>query len=208
MLDFLKKYLITGYLKFKDDRIVFGEDNLVFYFVPHLVYEAKGNRSIFGEDYGASMFLAGRNEGFDFFNKHGIPKNKSIAEVFAMSFDILRTFGWGKFRTLKVDEKKRFIVMVGTSTFANEYKKMYGKTETPIDFMIAGLTAGALRYLTKEQVYSVEVKCCAEENVKNCLFVTGTKDNILSYIKKYAEDRFDLASRLIEKIDDNEKKLV
>ena len=105
MLDFLKKYLITGYLKFKDDRIVFGEDNLVFYFVPHLVYEAKGNRSIFGEDYGASMFLAGRNEGFDFFNKHGIPKNKSIAEVFAMSFDILRTFGWGKFRTLKVDEK-------------------------------------------------------------------------------------------------------
>lgn len=206
MLDFLKKYLITGYLKFENNAINFGVDKLVFYFVPHILFEYRKLWPIFKEKWGAAIFLAGRDMGFQFFDKHGVSHNKSMTEVFVMSFDVLGSFGWGNFKTLKVDEEKQFMVMVGASTLAQEHKKIWGISDHPIDFLLSGLTAGALKYLTKKQIFCVELKCCSEKDVQNCLFVTGTKENITAYVKEYSPEKLDWTNKILSEIEELDSK--
>ena len=200
MLKKLEQYLTARYLRFDEDQIWFGKERIVLYFTPHLATEFLVNKDIYGFKYCASMFLAGRQRGIAFVQKHGVPIKKFLTPVVQISCDVLNMFGFGTFRTLKVDEKEGFMVLVGKSTFAEEIKKNFQGSETPVDFMLGGLFAGALQYYVKKPMYAVETMCVAQREIQECVWVVGTQEQIRQYVEKISPERLDWMNKILEQI--------
>lgn len=206
MFDLIKQYVAEKYMQFRDGQILFGKERIVFYFVPHLVREFSINYSTNGLDYCAKMFLAGRKQGHVFVQGHGVPLMKSLTPVVKISCEVLNMFGFGTFRTIKVDEQNGFMVLAGTSTIAIDLKTAK-PSDIPIDFMLGGLFAGALQYYTKKPMYSVEIKCVAQKDVQECIWVIGNRKNIIKYVQEFSPDKTKWANAILDKIEDVEKKL-
>jgi len=200
MLRKVEQYLAARYMRFDEGQIWFGKDRIVLYFVPQLVTEFITNRDIFGLKYCALTFLTGRKQGNNFVQKHGIPLKKLLTSVVELSCDILNTFGFGTFRTLKVDTKEGFMVLVGKSTFAEDIKKNFGGSETPVDFMLSGLFAGALQYYMKKPIYAVETRCVAQREIQECVWVIGSQEQIKHYVEKISPERLNWTIKILEEI--------
>lgn len=208
MFDFLKKFMLTGYLKFDDDKIRFGKDGLVFYFTPQLVNEHEANWIVNGLRYGCAQYAAAKYEGYRFVENHGIGMLKTLTPVVKLSLEVLQNFGWGRLKTYRVDEKKGFMVITGKSTIAEELKRRSRPQDHPIDFMLGGLFAGALEYFSKERVFTVEIMCCSQKDKQSCTFVSGTPENIYSYVEDFAPEMMNWAKQVIgetRKIEDKIK---
>ncbi len=206
MFDLIKRYVAERYMQFKDGQIFFGKEGIVFYFTPHLSTEFFINYKLLGLDYCANMFLAGRKQGIVFVKEHGIPLMKSLTSVVKISCEVLNTFGFGTFRTIKVDDKKGFMVLAGKSSLAIDIKSNKA-SKIPTDFMLGGLFAGALQHYTKKPMYAVETSCVAQKESQECVWVIGSEKNIIDYIKKFSPDKIDWANQIINKIKENEKKI-
>ena len=200
MLDKLLQYITSKYLKFDNGQLFFGKDRVVLYFVPQLAHEFLSYKNLFGTDYCVNSFLLGRETGVHFVETHAVPMKKMLTPVVALSCDILGTFGFGKFRTLKVEEKDRFMVVVGNSTIGTEIKKSFGGSLEPVDFSLGGVFAGALQYFSKMLVYAVEIRCCAQKDVSECVWVCGSEEKIESYVKEFSPELLTTTTSMLEKI--------
>jgi predicted hydrocarbon binding protein len=206
MFDLIKRYVAERYMQFKDGQIWFGKEGVVFYFTPHLTTEFDFNYKTLGLEYCANMFLAGRKQGQIFVKQHGIPLMKSLTPVVKISCEILNTFGFGTFRTIKVDDKNGFMVLTGKSTLASNIKSNK-PSKIPIDFMLGGLFAGASQQYLKKPMYAVETSCVAQKESQECVWIIGSEENILHYVKKFSPDKIEWTNQIISKIKDSEKKL-
>lgn len=206
MFDLIKRYVAERYMQFKDGQIWFGKERIVFYFVPHLTREFSVNYKNHGLDYCANMFLAGRQQGITFVKQHGVPLMKSLTPVVKISCEVLNTFGFGTFRTIKVEDKKGFMVLAGKSTLGRDLKSNK-PSKIPIDFMLGGLFAGALQHYTKKPMYAVETTCVAQKDVQECVWVIGSRKNILHYIQDFSPDKLEWANTILDKVEDVEKEL-
>lgn len=200
MLRKVEQYLAARYMRFDEGQIWFGKDRIVLYFIPQLVTEFITNKEVFGLKYCALMFLTGREQGNNFVQKHGIPLKKLLTSVVELSCEILNTFGFGTFRTLKVDTKEGFMVLVGKSTFAEDIKRNYRGSEIPVDFMLGGLFAGALQFYTKKPMYAVETLCVAQREIQECVWVVGNQEQIKQYVEKISPERLDWTNKFLEEI--------
>lgn len=206
MFDLIKRYVAEKYMQFKDGQIWFGKERIAFYFVPHLVREFSLNYKTHGLKYCANQFIAGRKQGLVFVKEHGVPLMKSLTPVVKISCEVLNVFGFGTFRTIKVEDKKGFMVIAGKSTLGNELKSQKA-SPVPIDFMLGGLFAGALQHYTKKPMYAVETACTAQKEVQECVWVIGSKTHILSYIKEFSPDKTEWANKILGQIEEVEKDL-
>ena len=206
MLKKLEQYLSSHYLRFDNDQILFGKDRMVFYVTSHLAREFTYNRNLFGVSYCINMFLAGRDRGLEFVQKHGIPLKKMLTPVVQISCDLLNTFGFGVFRTIKVDSKEGFMVVVGKSAIAQEIKKNFNCSEEPVDFMLGGLFAGAAEYFMKERRYAVETICAAQSEIQECVWVIGTQEQIINYVKNISPERLDWTNKILDEVKSAENK--
>ena len=206
MFDLIARYVAEKYMQFKDGEIWFGKERVVFYFVPHLNREFSINYGVYGLDYCSNLFIAGRRQGNTFVKQHGIPLMKSLTQVVKISCEILNMFGFGIIKTIKVDDKNGFMILAGKSALAEDMKSR-GGSKIPVDFMLAGLFAGAAEYYTKKQMYAVEITCAAQTNVQECTWAIGSKESIFRYVKQFSPDRLDWAKSVIDNIKMVEVKL-
>lgn len=204
MFDIIKRYVSERYMQFKDGQIWFGKERIAFYFVPHLTNEFDINYERYSLDYCANIFLAGRKQGKTFVEQHGVPLMKGLTLVVKMSCEILNTFGFGTFRTIKVDDKEGFMVLVGNSTLASDIK-LNKPSKIPTDFMLGGLFAGALQHYSKEPMYAVETACVAQKDLQECCWVIGSKSGIMDYVKKFSPDKVAWSDKIIGRITEAEK---
>lgn len=207
MLRKVEQYLAARYMRFDDGQIWFGKDRIALYFIPQLVKEFTINKQVFGLKYCALSFLSGREQGADFVQKHGIPLKKLLTSVVELSCDILNTFGFGTFKTLKVDTKEGFMVLVGKSTFAQEIKTNHHGSDIPVDFMLGGLFAGALQFYTKKPIYTVETLCVAQREIQECVWVIGSEEQIKQYVEKISPDRLDWTNKILYEITELEAQI-
>jgi len=203
----LEQYLTTKYMRFDEGQVWFGKERIGFYFMPHLATEFLTCKKAFGLKYCAAMFLAGRERGKLFVKKHGVPLKKILTPVVQISCDVLNTFGFGSFRTLKVDDKDGFMVLLGKSTLANEVKKNFETSPEPVDFMLGGLFAGAAEYFMKDKRYAVETRCAAQKDVQECVWVIGREDQIRRYVTKFSPESKEWTDAILKEIKTLEEKL-
>jgi len=196
----LEQYLTTKYMRFDNGQVWFGKERIGFYFMPHLATEFITCKKVFDLKYCAAMFLAGRERGKNFVEKNGVPLKKILTPVVQLSCDVLNTFGFGTFRTLKVDDEKGFMVLSGKSTFADEIKKNFAISDIPVDFMLGGLFAGATEYFMKEKRYAVETRCTAQKDVQECVWVIGTEEQIIDYVQKFSPESKEWTTQILKEI--------
>ena len=201
MLNLLKEFGMFHYLKFKPTAVEFGGEKVILFFLPHLVDEHVRLYQAFGLDCGVLKFLAGKRMGADFIRRHGIPLGKTLTEVVGLSCNVLNAFGWGVFRTVKVDEKQGFMVVEAEhSIFAEELKKRHGPRKEPVDWLLAGLFAGALEHYAGTKIWTVELSCMAEKDVAHCTFLSARAGDLVGCARRMAPGKAKWVSRVAERI--------
>ncbi len=208
VVDYFEKLSLLKYIGFKDGNITFGNDKIVFYFLPHMIEEARLGMRAFGYSWGAVEFLAGRFAGYQFVKAHGAFLGKELSQVIDISQQTLESFGWGKFSTWRFDKKKMYLLINGErSTLADELKAMYGPQKACVDFFLAGLFAGAATFYTKTPVYCVELECRVQKNINSCQFVAAGKDKIQKYVREFFPTKVKMVKTCLEQMRIIEKKL-
>ncbi len=208
MLKKIEQYIASRYLRFDEQgQIWFGNDPVGLYFMPQLATEFLTNRKVFGLRYCATTFIAGKETGCSFVEKHAIPLKKIITPVVQLSCEILGNFGFGTFRTIKVDEKEGFMVVVGTSTLGTVIKKRMKPIEEPVDAALTGIFAGAIQFFTKEPIYGVETRCVAQKDILECVWVIGREENIRYYLEQISPESINWMEKWIDEIKKVEKEV-
>jgi hypothetical protein len=203
VLNRIMQFITSKYLKFGEGEIWFGKEQVVVYSLPERVEELHNNLKLFGLDYGLSMFLSSKNEGSRIIRNNIVPLKKILSPVVSLSCETISSLGYGPIRTLKVDEKEGFMVLVGRSTIADEYKKTYGASESPIDFILGGVFTGSLEVFSNKMEYCVEIKCSAQKDVEECVWVVGSREKILNYTKQFAPESVEWANTVLNYMNKN-----
>lgn len=207
VVDYFEKLSLLRYIGFKNGNVTFGNDKIVFYFLPHLVEECRVGTKAIGLEWGAVQFLAGRFAGYQFVKSHGAFLGKELSQVIDISQQTLESFGWGKFSTWRFDKKKMYLLINGErSTLADELKAAYGPQEIPVDSFMAGLFAGAATFYTKTPVYCVELECRVQKNITTCQFVASTMDKIHKYAREFFPSRTRYVKKYLDCVKEVEKK--
>jgi predicted hydrocarbon binding protein len=201
VLNRIMQFITSKYLKFGEGEIWFGKKQIIIYFLSEMVNELYYGLRLFGTEYGASMFISAREEGNRFIKNNLISIKKILSPVVNLGCEVIGSFGYGQVRTIKVDEKENFMVLVGKSIIADEYKREHGASEYPIDFMLGGLWAGALEPFSQKRAYCVEVRCSAQKDVEECVWVVGSKDKIRDYVTQFAPESLDWANKFLDSVD-------
>lgn len=207
VLNRIMQFITSKYLKFGDGEVWFGKEEVVIYFLSQAVRDLYYNLGQFGLDYGASMFLSAKTEGNNFVKNNIIPIKKILTPVVTLSCELISSFGYGPIKTIKVDDKEGFMVLLGKSTIANEYKKRHGPSAIPVDFLLGGLFSGALELFTNEKTYCVETRCSAQKDVEECVWVIGNREKILNYARQFSPESIESAIETIDLINKNEARL-
>jgi len=200
MLEKLMQYITTKYMKFDNGTITFGKEKVTIYFLSQLANEFLLNYKVCGMDYCAAMFLEGKEQGKTFVKTHGLPLKKVLTPIVGFALEILGTFGFGTFRTLKVDSKNGFMVIAGKSSIASEIKRKGKSIGIPIDFMLSWLFAGALETFSGRKMYCIETKCVANKDVEECIWVVGDRTGINKYIKEFSPESKSLSKKVLDAI--------
>lgn len=208
MADLLKEFGMFKYLRFQKDYVFFGKDKIAFYFIPHLVEEYHCFNKVFGLDHAIALFLASKFSGKNFVKEHGIPLQKNLAGVVDISCKVLNAFGWGSFRTVKVDENKKFLLVESSlSTFSEELKKRHGPQENPADWMLLGLFAGATEHYCGGKIYGIELNCISQRDMKTCAYVCGVENQIKEYVEKFSPKQVSWVTTVLGKEKELEQRL-
>ncbi len=205
MFDLIKRYVAEKYMQFKDGQVWFGKERLIFVFSAYFTNEYLVGKEL-GPKYPMLMFIAGKKEGYTWVQQHGMPFMKSVTAVVRLGIEILNTFGYGTYRTVKVDDKNGFMVMTGRSTMADDIRLVRPSAE-PVDFMLGGIFAGALQYFAKTPLYAVETSCIAQTGVQECLWVIGSVEAIMAYVHQFSPDKEEWAAYVLGQIREVEKEL-
>lgn len=197
MLSRLIQFITSRYLNFEVGKIWFGKEQVTVLFLSQIVSELHFNLKLFGLNYGLAMSLSARKEGNRFVKNNVVPIKKILGPVVRLSCEIIGSFGYGNIRTIKVEDKEGFMVLVGKSTIASEYKKRHGASEIPVDFMLGGLFTGAIELFSKETIYCVETKCSAQKDVEECVWVIGSKEKITGYTTQFSPESVNWTSKVL-----------
>jgi hypothetical protein len=206
-LDTLSRYLAVKYARFGEGEIWFSKQRVAFNFLPILAREFLINNEANRETYSAAVFLSARRTGYEYVRQHGIPMMKNWTAVVSLGMEWLNQFGDGTLRTVRADNKEGFGIVSGRLAFGQEVKAESPNNTEPVDFVIGGLVAGTIQYYTKTKIYAVETSCIAQKGVQECLLVTGSRDSILGYVKKFSPDKAELASVTLNRIQALEKEV-
>lgn len=208
MVSYLDKLTALGYIGFKEGNITFGNDKLLFYFLPHLVDEYLLGTKCWGLDWGALQFFVGRRAGYQFVKEHGAKLGEELSHVIDASQNVLESLGWGRYSTWRFDKEKMYLLINGsTSTVADEIKLKHGPQQIPADFLVSGLFAGAASYYTRKKIYSIEIECRANENIDTCQFVAAEPNKILKYVAMFFPKRLKYARRYMKCLQALEKRI-
>ena len=200
VLNRIMQFITSKYIRFGEGEVWFGKKQIIIQFLREIVKEVHFCLKLFGVAYGASMFISAREEGNRIIKNNLIPIKKVLNPVVNLSCEVIGSFGYGPVRTIKVDDKENFMVLVGKSSIADEYKKQYGSAENPIDFMLGGLWAGALEPFSQKQACCVEIRCSAQKDVQECVWVVGSREKILDYAKKFAPESLEWSNKFLDAI--------
>lgn len=83
--------------------------------------------------------------------------------------------GFGAIEAIRMDFSEELFIHKGVSSFAEEYKKIFGVSKTPVDYWLCGSYAGALEVTQEKPMFTIETKCVAKGD-PYCEFVTKPLD--------------------------------
>jgi predicted hydrocarbon binding protein len=203
----LIQFISSRYLRFAENEIWFGKERVLICSLEQIVEQSYLSQK-FGLDYQASVYLSAYKEGLEFTRGHTVPMKKLLNPVIKLSSETLSSFGHCTIRTIKVNEKDMSMYIAGNSAAATMYKKKYKSTTSPIDFILSGLFAGALECFSQKPAYCVELKCSAQEDSTECIWIAGSKEKVLDYTSRFfpektqfVEDVFDSIEKVKEKLE-------
>ncbi len=84
---------------------------------------------------------------------------RKLLEFNMGQFELL---GHGKVDILKADFENLDFLFKTNSTYAQEYKSMFGIQKKPVDITMAGMSAGCLEQITGKQLFCLETRCVAK----------------------------------------------
>jgi len=209
VLELLKNFIKLGHLRINENQELFiNKENIVLYFVPELIWENYLNQKEFGLSYQINMYLAGKIRSYTFLENGEGVLLKGVPRAVNVCIDAMNSFGFGKFEAKKISESEKFLYITCKSSIARSIKNTFGHQTTPVDFMYAGLFAGALEYYAKERIYCIETNCISQKETPSCEFIAGTEQKIIEYLEKFSPNKIDYAKKLIAEIGKKENKLV
>ena len=207
MFNVFKRYVDEKYINFENGQIWFGRERIVLYISLYSVRDLFLNRVLYGGRYLATKFLVSRKESQIVLQQHGTPNKSLFASPIDTILQIMNLFGMGyAFRIVQSDAAMGFAVVTGVSSLGLEAKERGGSEET-IDFVIGGLLAGAVQYFTKKPTYAVELSCVAQGSANECIWVIGSRKDILDYVKTSFSKKVDLAKAALDNIEAAEKQI-
>ncbi|MBN2127171.1 MAG: hypothetical protein JW703_02130, partial [Candidatus Diapherotrites archaeon] len=130
----------------------------------------------FGSDYYIYEYYAGKLYGHLFGSRiANLVKTKSlVAPMLAL---IVKQFGYGNIKPIKTDYKENWLSFeFADLPIAREHAKLFGFSETPVDFVIAGLVAGSAEQLLERKFIALESSCLGMGNDK-CVIEVLSKEN-------------------------------
>ena len=199
----LTKFISFGYLKYKDGKIFFGDEKMLFVNLFPLVEQFMMHRRLNDGAFNCIAYLSFKRSNMQFTRDHFQRFGKSLLSVMDISKQMFYAIGWADVEFVRYDEKQSFMIIhANKSTFAEEIKLRHGIQNEPVDFMMAGIFAGAVQvYAPKgKMIYAIEVRCKAQKNVNECEFIVAPEDKIMGFLKKYGKPEQNRAKELISRI--------
>lgn len=117
------------------------------------------------------LYDAGKKAGLEYMiaMKEKIPND--LEELTKVGVNSLNLGGWGKVIVSDFDWKnKRGIVHFEDSVLAALWKKKYGMTKEPLDYIMCGFISGGLSIITGADINGTE-KVCAASGASACQFI-------------------------------------
>ncbi|MHA2329825.1 MAG: V4R domain-containing protein [Candidatus Hodarchaeales archaeon] len=175
MFDVVKKLIFARQLKMEEGKIELLRQPVVISPISAFVIQQKELEKALGPKKAASTIYNGIKMG-------SIEYNKEIRDFFKMKGRELTDWqcnsvtlsGWGLVKVLRFNPQLReSVIVVEDSTFA----KSYGKSNHPVDNIIAGFAAAKMIVEFGEDMECVETKCISKGD-RICEFVSGPREKI------------------------------
>jgi predicted hydrocarbon binding protein len=204
----LTKFISFGYLKYKDGKIFFGDEKMLFVNLFPLVEQFMMHRKMNDELFDIIAYVSFKKSNQQFTRDHFQRFGKSLLSVMDISKQMFYAIGWADVEFVRYDEKENFMLIhAKKSTFAEEIKLRHGIQKDPVDFMMAGIFAGAVQVYSPKgkKIYAIEVRCKAQRDVKECEFVVASEEKIMGFLVKYGKAEQERAKKMISRIKKMEK---
>ncbi|MBD3313940.1 hypothetical protein GF345_05855 [Candidatus Woesearchaeota archaeon] len=129
----------------------------------------------------------GIKEAMTFFYEQGRYQAKNVYKIITQNFGYAKTItdkkkllqfntgqgelaGWGKWEWKVIDFKNNLFILSGYSTYAEEYRKIFGIQKHQVDHFGRGSCAGFIEEVIGIKVFCVETSCMATGK-KKCEFM-------------------------------------
>lgn len=171
MFELFQKLVFAGQLKMEKGKISMLKQPVALIPIEMFSFVLKNTKT--RKDVGKYIYEGCKLSGKAFskniqktYDFKGIDLTKWLVELFLLS-------GWGELTLQKIDMKKKSAVF-----YLNDSPicKLYGKSDTPVDFAIAGLLAGGGCEIFGEDIDCKEIKCKATGS-PFCVFVLSKAKN-------------------------------
>ncbi len=201
MIDRITQFITSKYLRFADDEIRFGKDRVVIYSLEQIVDQSHLNQKLFGLRYQLSVYESAMKVGNEFIRNHAMPMKKLLNPVIKISSEVISSFGFVIVRAIKVDDSENSMFIAGSSSIAELYKKKYGNSNMPVDLLLSGVFAGALQYFSQRPVYCVELSCSAQKDVEECVWFSGSREEILKYTNRFFSKNVERVTNMLDSLE-------
>lgn len=179
----------------------------MLYYVPQLIWEYNLNK-VQGFEYFTNQYLAAKIRAYSFLEHGEGAILKGVTNAINVCLDAMNSFGFGKFEARKINEKEKFLNIIVESTLGRNIKFNFGHQPQPVDFMYAGLFAGALEFYAKDRIYGVEINCIAEKETPSCEFIAGSKEKVFRYVNEFAPEKKEWVNKVVSETEKKENKLL
>ena len=142
----------------------------------------------FGNEYFVQEYYVGKIWGHIFgANILKLVKTKRLlADVIST---IVERLGFGAIEARRLDYGDTWLSMdFLDSPIAREYIKLFGMSEFPIDFSIAGMTAGIQEQLIKRKIITAEIECLAYKG-NRCQFNSMTPNKFRKFLDNLKNEK-------------------
>ena len=154
------------------------------------------------------QYLSFKVSSFNFSRNQFLKLGKNINNVIEFSQEFFNKAGWGTVDFIKIDTTNEFfLINARLNNFSDQIKEKYGPQKNPVDFVNAGLFAGTLRPLVKNNIQGIEIGCRVQRESNVCQFVVSTKEKIMKYVEKFAVDEKLRVEKLIDETEELERNL-
>ena len=193
------------YLKFKENAIYMGDMKMVMFSFMPILEQFNLSKKLREDRYNHLQYLSFKVSSYNFSRNQFLKLGKGINEVIEFSQEFFNKAGWGVVDFVKIDKDNEFfLINAKLNNFSDQIREIYGPQDAPVDFVNAGLFAGTLRALVKNNIQGIEIGCRAQKDTNVCQFVVSTKEKIIKYVEKFAINEKPRVEKLIEDIENLE----